>query len=68
MKSDREFLNGIYVKVEQVTYDSVLDFDLIHKKHNPTMKRRGTTRYIKYAGLAASFLLVIHLLQLISEW
>lgn len=59
MKSDREFLNGIYVKVEQVTYDSVLDFNLIHKKHNPTMKRRRTTRYIKYAGLAASFLLLV---------
>lgn len=68
MKSDREFLNGIYVKAEQLTYESVLDSDLKHMKHNPSMKRRGTARYLKYAGLAASFLLVVSSAVLLNDY
>lgn len=59
MKSDREFLDGIYVKAEKLTADAALIVDIQQKKDDSAMKQRGSTRYVKYAGLAASFLIFI---------
>ena len=62
MKSDRDFLDGVYAKVEKLTASSVYGNDIKRKEHYhmPTNKQHvSTTRYLKYSGMAAGFLLLI---------
>ncbi len=62
MKSDREFLDGIYAKVEEIESFSTLDNNLKLNGHynKQTQKQHlSSTKYVKYAGMAAGFLLLI---------
>lgn len=63
MKSDREFLDGIYVKAEKLTSsNSVSDYDMeLYENNNQQNKkfRPRTTNYIKAAGVLVASLLVI---------
>lgn len=62
MKSDREFLDGIYAKAEKSSSMSPLDSDyLIKETHNkPTPKKHTTyTKYVKYGGMVAGFILLL---------
>lgn len=59
MKSDREFLDGVYAKAEELTTSSVLDLELKYKEIYQPMNNKKTTRYVKYTGMAAGFLLLV---------
>ncbi len=63
MKSDREFLDGIYAKAEKLQSPiSTLDHDLKHKENynEPTQNQHTySSKYVKYTGLVASFLLLL---------
>ena len=63
MKSDREFLDGIYAKAEELQSPiSTLDHDLKHKGNynKPTQNQHTySSKHVKYAGLVASFLLLL---------
>ncbi len=61
MKSDREFLDGIYAKVEKIT-SSISDKNLELNEYNTKKTQKNHVsyiRYVKYAGVAAGFLLLI---------
>ena len=63
MKSDREFLDGIYAKAEKLQSPiSTLDHDLKHKENynKPTQNQHNySSKHVKYAGLVASFLILL---------
>lgn len=63
MKSDREFLDGIYVKAEKLTSsNSVSDYDMeLYENNNQRNKKfqSRTANYIKAAGVLVASLLVI---------
>jgi len=63
MKSDREFLDGIYAKSEKLESPiSTLDHDLKHKENynKPTQNQHTySNKHVRYAGLVASFLLFL---------
>lgn len=64
MKSDREFLDGIYSKAEKLPSSiSSLDHDLLLKKnrYNESVlkKQASYTKYVKYGGMVAAFLLLL---------
>lgn len=55
MKSDREFLDGIYAKAEELTLSK---FDNLPSKKSKFF-HSTPARYIKYAGIAAVFILLL---------
>ncbi len=63
MKSDREFLDGIYAKAEKIKAPtSMLNHDLKHKEnYNKPAQNRHTsfTKHVKYVVMVASFLLLV---------
>lgn len=62
MKSDREFLDGIYAKAEKVKSISTIDNNLRfneYTKMQPQKQHVSSTKYVKYASMAACFLLLI---------
>ena len=63
MKSDREFLDGIYAKAKKLQSPiSTLDHDLKHKEnYNKSTQNQHnySSKHVKYAGLVASFLILL---------
>jgi len=63
MKSDREFLEGIYAKAEKLPSSiSSLDYDLKLKDNyikSAQKQHTSSTKYVKYAGMVAGFLLLL---------
>lgn len=61
MKSNREFLDGIYEKAEKIKSDSTFDNNLISYEHaiKQNLKKHASFKYVKYAGMAAGLLLLI---------
>lgn len=61
MKSDREFLDGVYAKAEKIKSYSALDGNLISKEISDklTNKHANSYKYVKYAATAASVILLI---------
>lgn len=50
MKSDNEFLNGVYKKAEELKAEA---------SYNQQRKQKYSTRYTKYLGMAAGFILLM---------
>lgn len=63
MKSDREFLDGIYVKAEKLkTSNSVSDYDMDLYENNDQRNKKfqsRTTNYMKTAGVLVASMLVV---------
>ncbi len=75
MKSDNEFLNGVYKKAEELKAEElkreelkaeeqipeVVDYDInpLETSFNKKRKQKYSTRYTKYLGMAAGFILLM---------
>lgn len=63
MKTDREFLEGIYAKAEKLPPSiASLDHDLkVNEKYYKPSQKQDTfsSKYVKYAGMAAGFFLLL---------
>lgn len=70
MKSDREFLTCVYAKAEKLMSVPTPDYDLDIKEYfnNQTQKKHAlSSQYVRYAGMAAGFLLLISSALLINH-
>ena len=62
MKSDREFLDGIYAKAEELKFRSDMDndFELKGRDHTSVQKPHASSvKYVKYASMAAGIMLLL---------
>lgn len=62
MKSDREFLDGVFAKAEELASNSDLEHEpKLEQNYIKSVQKRHTSpiKYTKYAGMAAGFLLLI---------